>query len=86
MDAQAEGKGQRLMLGTEALCLQGFPLSWLQAAPHAATEPQRKDLAGNACSATVFGSIYVALLSRVRQYSTSSEPDMGLDQLASLMS
>ncbi len=49
-----------MLLGYEAFVVgQGFPAEFI---PEAASDPQLKDLAGNAFSSTVFGAVYIALM------------------------
>jgi hypothetical protein len=57
------GLGDRLLLGEEALQLQGFPPSRI--ALSTASDSMLRDLAGNAFAATCFLSIYVALLAKM---------------------
>lgn len=53
----------RILLGFEAMCLQGFPATWLR---HIKTSNSLLlDLAGNAFSATVFAAVYIAALSEL---------------------
>ena len=64
----------RPMLGLGALAVQGFPIKWvLDVAPPArATDPQLKDIAGNAFSATAFAEMYLMLLAHLP---TPAQPD-----------
>jgi hypothetical protein len=49
-----------VLLGYEAFVVgQGFPAEFI---PEAASDPQLKDLAGNAFSSTVFGALHISLM------------------------
>jgi hypothetical protein len=51
---------ERVLLGYEALVGgQGFPAEFI---PEKASDPQLKDLAGNAFSSTVIGALHMALM------------------------
>lgn len=51
---------ERVLLGYEALVVgQGFPAEFI---PEKASDPQLKDLAGNAFSSTVIGALHMALM------------------------
>ena len=80
----------RLVLGWEALALQGFPVSWLCEVPAhlRSSDTMLRDLAGNAFSSTVFGVIYLMLLAHLPPPSTSqsSSPEPDMQALLRLMS
>ncbi len=63
---------KRCLIGRENLALQGFPVEWL---PEDLTisDPQLKDLAGNAFSGTVFGCVYIIVLAHLPKRSRSQE-------------
>jgi site-specific DNA-cytosine methylase len=78
----------RVMLGLEALALQGFPSSWVMDVPSQlrATDPQLKDIAGNAFSATVFAEMYLMLLAHLPKPAQLGEPQLDISTLVDLMS
>ena len=58
----------RIMLGVEAMALQGFPASWIPgcgALPEKVSNTLLLDLAGNAFSSSVFGAVYLSMLAEV---------------------
>ncbi len=60
----------RFLIGREYLSFQGFPVEWLpEDLP--VSDPQLKDLAGNAFSGTVFGCVYISVLAHLPKRSRS---------------
>ena len=78
----------RLLLGSEALGLQGFPTTWVNDAAEdiRPSDPQQMDLAGNAFTSTIIMAIFMGIaleLCLVRSQSSGSATD--LDAIMALM-
>lgn len=96
VDRPASGGGQgvldaprhRVMLGLEALAVQGFPCEWVLDVPlqKRASDPQLKDIAGNAFSATVFAEMYLMLLAHLPMPVDGLEPEFNISTLVEMMS
>ena len=61
---KAANRGDRLLLGEEAMQLKGFPKTSLSLAL-GITDAQLRDLAGNAFSSSPFLALYMALLTKM---------------------
>ena len=82
---KAANLGDRLLLGEEAMQLQGFPRSQLAAAT-STSEAQLKDLAGNAFSAMPFVALYIAILAKMPAVTAAEGVDLKtVRQLGSYM-
>ena len=64
--------GERQLLGFEAMQLQGFPQDRLLKVIDRITDPQLKDLAGNAFSGTIFAALYIGLMGHLPAAPTRS--------------
>ncbi|CAK0863930.1 unnamed protein product, partial [Prorocentrum cordatum] len=80
-----QGKGSRLMLGFEAMRLQGFPTEWIESGDWKENDSKLVDLAGNAFSATVFAAIEIAVLATVKFPAQVEVPASELSELAGLL-
>ena len=62
-----ENAGGRIMLGVESMSLQGFPVSWIlgPGTPEKVSNTLLLDMAGNAFSSSMFGSVYLAMLAEL---------------------
>ena len=81
----------RFLIGSEALCLQGFPMNLFDAVPEESrpSEPQLADLAGNAFPSTVLAAVLLAVYAHlpaeapsVLQESSDFNPDAVMELLA----
>ena len=91
LPAQSASKYNRVLIGFEALGLQGFPTEWIcEAEDCSTTDPQLFDLGGNAFPGTVIAAIYVAVLvhvdfSSVESVNGVSDKQADISELAGLL-
>ena len=65
-------KSNRLVIGNEALSLQGFPTAWIANTPEdlRPSDPQQMDLAGNAFTSTIIMAIAMCIFFEIGPIAT----------------
>lgn len=77
--------GNRLLLGYEALALQGFPMEWVDSSKDDCQDGLMKDIAGNAFSSSVFAAVYISLLSLLPDKVIADDSSTAMEDVLELM-